>query len=430
MEDGAKKRHRTRSEDKSNKKQLISVEEEEIMSGNNLAQAGQQNNGGHTETPLVKSGSTPTPTLEDINDSVKLVEFDCGQNAGQLATHEKKFKDMESEILLLKNLVLKQHNQIGSLQSEVEDLRNRSMRSNILLHGIPESARENVEEVLIKELAKSGLANTSSLVFERVHRIGPYNAAAKKPRSIVAKLLSYKDTERILNHARTLPRGSGNPFITPQLSTATREKRKKLGSIADEMHTKAGPNTTVKTKIANDKLFVNGNLHLEQLPPPNPASVLQLPAHEREEVSKSPPYLTFGEKVSAGGQFFQAAVTEVRSKEQARRAYRKLLTIPACMGAAHNISACVIGGEQEPSLVSREWQDDGEWGAGRFLSNLLERRHLTNLMVVITRRFDKPLHIGSKRFDAYEEAAKSALDRFYQSNPMQKIHPPELSEVQ
>ena len=190
------------------------------------------------------------------------------------------------------------------------------------------------------------------------------------------------------------------------------------------MRTKAGPNTTVKTKIANGKLYVNGNLHREQLPSPNPASILQLPAHERDEVTMSSPYLTFGERVSAGGQFFQAVVTEVHSKEQARKAYRKLLAIPHCMGAAHNISACVIGGQQEASLVSREWQDDGEWGAGRFLTNLLERRQVTNIMVIITRRFDRPLHLGSKRFDAYEEAANSALDKFYQNNPMQKIQIP------
>jgi len=34
-------------------------------------------------------------------------------------------------------------------------------------------------------------------------------------------------------------------------------------------------------------------------------------------------------------------------------------------------------------------------------------------MVIVTRRIPQPLHIGQKRFEAYEKAATSALDRYF-----------------
>lgn len=348
-------------------------------------------------------------SLTDLAKCLQTVEQESGENASDIATQSREIQDLKEEVLLLRNLVLKQNNKIHSLNTEVDDLRSRSMSSNVLLHGIPEHSRENTEEVLMKVLTTTKMNAAEGVHFERVHRIGAFNPQSKTPRPIVAKPLSYKDTQRILNHGRSLPRGPGNPFFTPQTTSRSREQRKKLTSIIDETKTKVGP-TNVNAKIIRDKLYINGQLHHDNLPPPSPAAVLQLSSHERHELKKADPQLTHGNMITVCGQTFQATVAEVSSKAEARQAYQKLLTIPLCMGAAHNVAACAFS-EGESGPVSREWQDDSEHGAGRFLSNWLKRRNLENIILIVTRKVDQPLHLGQKRFEAYEEAATLAMER-------------------
>ncbi len=269
-------------------------------------------------------------------------------------------------------------------------------------------------------LSSTKMKAADGIHFERVHRIGAFNPQSKTPRPIVAKPLSYKDTQRILSHGRSLPHGPGNPFFTPQSTSRVREQRKKLASIIEETKTKVGP-SNVKIKINRDKLYINGELQHDHLPSPSPASVLQLSSHERDALKKDEPQLFHGNMITICGQTFQATAAEVKSKAEARAAYQKLLTIPLCMGAAHNVAACAIS-EGECGQVSREWQDDGEHGAGRFLSNWLKRRNDVNTIVIVTRKVDQPLHLGRKRFEAYEEAATMALERL--SATISKQQPP------
>ena len=71
-----------------------------------------------------------------------------------------------------------------------------------MLHNIPEEKDEDCEAKLkefIIAQTKLQTPQVNSMIFERVHRVGPYLGREQKcPRMIVAKLSSYKDRETIL----------------------------------------------------------------------------------------------------------------------------------------------------------------------------------------------------------------------------------------
>ena len=150
---------------------------------------------------------------DGVLDSQKNIKVDTGENSSQIAINEKKMSDLANEVEFLKGLVLNQNLQIDNLRRE-----NRSMR-NVLFHNVAESPSQKGSTkkfggMIVSVLRSTQFDNPQNLVFERVHHIGPYNSTAKSPRPIVAKLLSYKDTERALQHNKSLVKGEGKPFIT------------------------------------------------------------------------------------------------------------------------------------------------------------------------------------------------------------------------
>ena len=74
----------------------------------------------------------------------------------------------------------------------MDHLEYRSLRDNLLFHGLPEKLEENCEQ-LISDLIHTQLNIDSDIKFERVHRIG--KIGVKDSRPIVAKFHEFKDRE-------------------------------------------------------------------------------------------------------------------------------------------------------------------------------------------------------------------------------------------
>ena len=330
-----------------------------------------------------------------------------GDITGQIASHDKDLEELKSEVGLMKQLALKQNQVIENLKHECEDLCNRSMRNNVLFHNIPEGGNGEPEAKVLEMLRKTKMSECDTISFERVHRLGQVQPKAKSPRPIVAKLLSCKDVQKLITHGKSLPKGVGLPYITPQYSLGLREKRKSLVQYADGLK-KSSPPDSLHTKLVYDKLWINGQLQKDPLPRPTPADVLNLPSIEREDLEKSSPQLIQGDSISRSGHVFQATIAEVKSMSEVRMAYKKLIAIPLCMGAAHNIAAYSLYNAKTADST-QGWQDDGDHGAGRFLAQILQRHNAKNVVIFLTRRFQSSSHMGPSRFTAMEEACASAI---------------------
>jgi hypothetical protein len=104
-------------------------------------------------------------------------------------------------------------------------LEDRQRRNNLRLDGLMENETESWEETELKviKVFENNL-NIKGVTIERAHRTG--KLGSKSPRTIVMKLLNYKDKVQILKNAHKL-KGT-DIFINEDYSIETMMIRKKL----------------------------------------------------------------------------------------------------------------------------------------------------------------------------------------------------------
>ncbi len=116
---------------------------------------------------------------------------------------------------------------------------------------------------------------------ECIHRLGSFHKNASRPRPIIARLHSYIQTESILNFARAK---RGDIKITPQFPAELRSRRRELNDIAEDTWKK---DRNVKTKIAGDTLYVNGERQVDRLPRLSTQELLCAPKNWKPRVHPS-----------------------------------------------------------------------------------------------------------------------------------------------
>jgi hypothetical protein len=132
----------------------------------------------------------------------------------------------------------------------------RNRRNNIRIYGLREGERETWEhtEQKLQNIFNEQL-KLKNIVIERAHRIGKVDNNRDSPRTVILKLLNYKDKELILKNAKML-KGKGI-FINEDFSEETNKIRRDL---IEKM--KSARNSGKYAVLAYDKLIVkelNGN---------------------------------------------------------------------------------------------------------------------------------------------------------------------------
>ena len=172
-----------------------------------------------------------------INDLQESVEFTQKHFEEKIVEMEDKFiaktNKIEEELLNIKvNHVSKKV--IDHISQKLVEIEDRSRRNNIRIDGIPESYKESwddcekkVQNVFTNRL---GIENVE---IERAHRVAGVmkegteeNNDRRRPRTIVLKLLSYKDKVKIFRNANKL-KDSGI-YINEDYCKETTDKRKEL----------------------------------------------------------------------------------------------------------------------------------------------------------------------------------------------------------
>lgn len=117
---------------------------------------------------------------------------------------------------------------LNNLSSKMDYLENQTRRNNLLIDGIPDAKTEtwHESESKVKKLISEHLKMDPTLIeLERAHRTGKFEAEGR-PRSVVVKLLRFKDKEEILKRAKNL-RGT-KLYINEDYSEKVRLRRKEL----------------------------------------------------------------------------------------------------------------------------------------------------------------------------------------------------------
>ena len=129
---------------------------------------------------------------------------------------DKEIKNLKKEILTREEVV--------KLKERVIEVEDRSRRNNLRITGIKDDQRETWRECekKVEDLFKNVLEVDVDI--ERVHRIRKVKEA--KPRTIVLKLLNWKDNEKVMGQAKKLK--GKNIYINEDFSLETTELRKNL----------------------------------------------------------------------------------------------------------------------------------------------------------------------------------------------------------
>ena len=154
----------------------------------------------------------------------------------------------------------------STLNSELQELKARSMQSNLVFYGIAEAPRgdaDNTEsklrDFLKHELDLEGPEKVNEIVFDRVHRLGrPKWDQHENPRPIVAKFERYKDREFIRQNSKTLNERRCAYYIREQFPPAIEATRKLLYPVMRQY----SRDPSNRVALVRDKLYINGRLYV------------------------------------------------------------------------------------------------------------------------------------------------------------------------
>ena len=165
----------------------------------------------------------------------------------QIDELSKKINDMQESLEFtevemkekISRVEMKQTSELSTLKNKIRDLEDRSRRNNLRIDGVAESLNETWETTEKKVMDvfenKLGLRN---IIIERAHRA----AASQKqkqnnqPRTIIMKLLNYKEKELVMKNAKKLKRSG--IFINEDFSKETTAIRKTLWNEVLELRQK------------------------------------------------------------------------------------------------------------------------------------------------------------------------------------------------
>ncbi len=181
--------------------------------------------------PLQSSIDAFRETVDDFQGRLVSMETRVGENFENLIAAEKVIKNLQT--------------QNSSLLDRIEDLENRSRRSNLRIVNIPEGSENNQDPVkfvseMLKEVTGTEVFDEPPIL-ERAHRSpGQKPTDGQKPRPFVVCFHRFQDKERLLRWSQSHEiQYKGNAVrIYPDLSVALSKKHALYNGIKQSLYQK------------------------------------------------------------------------------------------------------------------------------------------------------------------------------------------------
>ena len=173
--------------------------------------------------------------FEQLESSITFINNEFESFKSNLAEMKHENSHLKQDIIILKEAVI--------------DNKCRSMRNNLLLHGVAENKDEKCEEVVKKFVQEKLAINTEQIEIERCHRIGGYQHGKCRP--IVTRFLRFKDKESIKKSGHKL---KGTRFgLGDQFPKEINARRAVLRPIEKDHKSRGQP-----AFMSIDKLYTTG----------------------------------------------------------------------------------------------------------------------------------------------------------------------------
>ncbi|XP_077497108.1 uncharacterized protein LOC144107795 [Amblyomma americanum] len=197
---------------------------------------------------------TSNAVLQDSVNKVLQIDADLKIDLEKLT---KRVHDLEQKFATAPSaeLVGNSDKGLANVQAKIDDLENRSRRSNVLFYGIDDPEKSETweeSERLVNVFCKEKLGLTVESV-SRAHRVGRFSSEKKRP--IIAKFFNEREVDTVMSRGYKLK--NTNLSISRDYSEAVREKRRKLLQFSKSIK-KDGD----KVRLVFNKLFVNDDLYM------------------------------------------------------------------------------------------------------------------------------------------------------------------------
>ncbi|XP_040071067.1 uncharacterized protein LOC115328799 [Ixodes scapularis] len=195
--------------------------------------------------------------LKEIARDIQEIKNEKGITNDRLSAIEHKLESLstlQKNVSACRERITELETTVKIITRKVDDLENRSRRSNLIVYGIKEQENENsqtLERVVVGEILER-ILNVQIAGIERIHRLG--KQADNKIRQVILKLLDSRDKSKILKNCVKL---KGTDFsIGEDFSRHVQQIRKKLWD-----RTKANRDKREKVFLTYDKVRINGHLY-------------------------------------------------------------------------------------------------------------------------------------------------------------------------
>ncbi len=198
--------------------------------------------------------------LEQLTNDIKELKASVEFNNSLIEVLKADNASLRTEVNSLKCLTAELQRDKVNMSKSILDLQCRSMRDNIVIHGVSETKNEtyhNSEELVkmfLVDKLKIKLEEAEAIRFSRVHRIGKAKTDQQRPHPTVAKVTDSKIKYAIMSRGKEL-KGT-NYSISDQFPAEIMNRRRLLYPIlAETKRSKKNARLTV------DKLYINGQLY-------------------------------------------------------------------------------------------------------------------------------------------------------------------------
>ena len=269
------------------------------------------------------------------------------------------------------------------------------MEDNIKFFNVPkvpdEPCERTVRRFLCNEMHVSD-EDQHRIRFDRVHRIG--KAATGHHRVIIAKCNPSEGKHIIFSHIKNLDKNK-KFGVSEQLPREMAERKKQL--IPEYKQAKQDKKV-VKWNV--DKLIISGQVKEVKK---DRVSDINVNTTEKaitlqHEIHRSPPQ-------THQASSFQGHSVKISTQDDIIPALHAIYSDSRVARASHNIYAYRL---KSGGRYLEHYEDDGEWGAGAKLLELLRDNNVENSLVCVTRWYGG-IHLGKARFTHITNAAKESL---------------------
>ena len=332
----------------------------------------------------VSAAKATNLNVDEVNDAFLQQDQRIDKLIGQVDYYKQKATAMVTVIDGL-------HMTIGDLAQRLENIEVNQAKSAITITGISldrSRKTDNIYEIQGFLFDRLGV----EAQVEDVYPIGGPNT-----KTCVVSLQSATEKRLIMSRREWL-KGTSY-YVNDYLPTTVNEKRRRERDIIKQ---NKQAETPLNIEYVRGNIVIQGQPYRKKIDVPTPRQMIDLSASKIGEIMKQ--RIDQGQPISNKGNRFIGFSTAAASFQVIRELYIKMKLVNP--GARHIVCAYWIN-DQQPQYAM-DYQDDGEFGAGRILLNWMKENDLQNRVFFVARFYASKL--DGERFQGYVDAAKSVIE--------------------